>query len=49
MREVKWKGKIVRFSGFRTEGDYAVIVFGNHEIRIPLFEWKQLDIKEVLK
>ena len=49
MREIKWKGRIIRFTGFRIENDYVILSFGSHSIRIPLNEWENLEIKEVWK
>lgn len=47
MRQITWKKKTIRFTGFKIEGDYVLISFGSHSIRIPLSEWEQLEIKEV--
>ena len=47
MYQIVLDNKVIRFSGYRIEGDYVFITFGKHSIRIPLSEWEQLDIKEV--
>lgn len=47
MKEIRYKGKIIRFSGYEIKGNSVHFQFGGKTFSIPLEEFKKLKIGEV--